>query len=139
MKNVYVITAILLGTILLGGCIDKSRKVTEHKVQVEVVEVANVQETKERVFSRVAPRNVIPKNVVPRNVVRRNVVRRNIIPRNETLVEEKKIIKRIASDVPTSCAMWSDGSNICTRVSRGKASCTANPVQNRMFSCLQWH
>jgi len=93
------------------GCSDKSasvQKLPETKQKTEVVKVLQVPEPK------------------------RTVVR------NETLVEEPKVTKNIGADVPTSCAMWSDGSNICTRVSTRKASCTTNPVDQRMFSCLQW-
>ena len=114
MKYIYILTALIF-----MGCSEKTASV-EKRVQkviepkVEIVQVANVVETKKEVASK--------KEVL----------------RNETVIEEPKVLKNIASDVPSSCAMWSDGSNICNRVSRGKASCTTNPVENRMFSCLQW-
>lgn len=61
------------------------------------------------------------------------------IKSNETVINEPKVIKNIASDVPASCVMWSDGCNVCTRTEKGKASCTTGPeCINRMFSCLEW-
>lgn len=54
--------------------------------------------------------------------------------------EEPKTIKRVGGDIPTSCFMWSDGCNVCTKVGDGtKASCTTNECSNKMFSCLQWY
>ena len=60
---------------------------------------------------------------------------------DKTLVaDERKITKNIKSDVPTRCAMWSDGCNVCTRTSSSKASCSTYPeCHNRMVSCLQWN
>ena len=110
MKYIYIVVAMLF-----VGCSDKSasvKKAPQSKQAVQVVETAVVGERKKVVKQKLA--------------------------KNETLVEEVKVTKNIASDVPSSCAMWSDGSNVCSRVSRGKASCTTNPVANRMFSCLQW-
>ncbi len=107
MKYIYLLVAMIF-----IGCSDKSAKVeVPVKNKIEVVEVANVVETKTKKLE---------------------------LKSNETMVEEVKVIKDVASDVPASCAMWSDGSNVCTRVGRGKASCTTNPVENRMLSCLQW-
>lgn len=57
----------------------------------------------------------------------------------EVIVDEPKVIKNIGADIPTSCVMWSDGCNVCTRIGNGKASCTTGPeCTNKMFSCLQW-
>jgi hypothetical protein len=112
MKHLYLVTAILFSLMVFGGCSEKTPKVAEQKV--EVVEVAKVQETKD-------------------------VVAKNVIPKNETLVPEKKVTKNVDVDVPSSCAMWSDGCNVCTRTGGGKASCTTNPeCTHKMFSCLQW-
>lgn len=108
MKYVYIVIAMMI-----VGCSDKSpkvEKVVESKAKVEVVQVATVEAPKVKAT----------------------------LAKNETLVEELKVTKNIAPDVPSSCAMWSDGSNVCNRVSAKKASCTTNPVAQRMFSCLQW-
>ena len=60
---------------------------------------------------------------------------------DETLVaDERKITKTIKKDVPSGCAMWSDGCNVCTRSNSTKASCTTYPeCHNRVVSCLQWN
>lgn len=62
---------------------------------------------------------------------------------DKTLVaDEHKVEKRIQSDVPARCQMWSDGCNVCTRISSTatKASCTVYPAcNNRVLSCLQWN
>ena len=60
---------------------------------------------------------------------------------DETLVaDERKITKTIKADVPSGCAMWSDGCNVCTRTNSTKASCTTYPeCHNRVVSCLQWN
>jgi len=60
---------------------------------------------------------------------------------DETLVaDERKVMKNIKSDVPTKCAMWSDGCNVCTRTNSRKASCTTYPeCHNRVVSCLKWN
>lgn len=62
-------------------------------------------------------------------------------PSKKELMEEPKVTKKVASDIPTSCYMWSDGCNVCTKMGNGKkASCTTNPeCINKMFSCLQWY
>ena len=122
MKYLYLLTALIF-----IGCSDKStsvQKVAEPKTQTIVSEVKNVVVEAKEVF--------VSEPLQQETVVVKSPVQ------NLTMVEEPKVIKNIASDVPTSCAMWSDGSNICTRVSGGKASCTTNPVDQRMFSCLQW-
>ena len=109
MKYLFILTALLF-----IGCSEKTNTIAalpESSQKVEIVEEVIVE---------------------PR------VVQKNVAPRNEMIIIEPKVVKNVAKDVPSSCAMWSDGSNICTRVSRGKASCTTNPVENRMFSCLQW-
>ncbi|CAA6816703.1 MAG: Unknown protein [uncultured Sulfurovum sp.] len=102
----------LVVAIILMGCSQKSPeviKVAETKTKVEVVEVASVDE----------------------------VV--NVGSKSETLIVEPKVTKNIGADIATSCEMWSDGCNVCTRLGNGKASCTTNPeCQNKMFSCLQW-
>ena len=99
------------------GCSQKSPEVIGHPdnaTKVQVVEVAKVQE-----------------------FVKQEV--KNIRFKNEIIVDEPKVVKNIDADIPTSCAMWSDGCNVCTRLAKGKASCTTGPdCTNRMFSCLQW-
>jgi len=61
---------------------------------------------------------------------------------DKTLVaDERKVEKRIERDVPSSCDMWSDGCNVCTRKGHGskKALCTVYPAcHNRVLSCLKW-
>jgi hypothetical protein len=100
---------------IFGGCSEKSLKIEKViESKVKIVKVTKVQESK-------------------------NEVAKNLIPKNETLVEEKKVIKQIDADIPTSCAMWSDGCNVCTRTGGGKATCTSNSeCRHKMFSCLQW-
>lgn len=62
---------------------------------------------------------------------------------DETLVaDEHKVEKRVKSDVPARCNMWSDGCNVCTRDvgDSKKAFCTTYPqCKNRMVSCLEWN
>jgi hypothetical protein len=63
-----------------------------------------------------------------------------IIVEEEVVVEEPKVTKDIKPDIPPSCAMWSDGCNVCTRISNRKASCTTYPAcHNRLVSCLKWN
>ena len=63
-----------------------------------------------------------------------------IIVEETVVVEEPKVIKKIESDIPPSCAMWSDGCNVCNRVGVKKASCTTYPAcHNRLVSCLRWN
>lgn len=63
-----------------------------------------------------------------------------IVVEEKVVVEEPKLTKDIKPDIPPSCAMWSDGCNVCSRISTKKASCTTYPAcQNRMVSCLQWN
>ena len=115
MKYLYLLTALIF-----MGCSDKSvaiEKLPESKQKMEVVKADKVTE------------------VVETSEITKS---KHELLKNETLVDEPKVTKKIARDVPSSCAMWSDGSNICTRVSKKKASCTTNPIENRMFSCLQW-
>ena len=62
-----------------------------------------------------------------------------IIVEEEVVVEEPKVTKNIKYDIPPSCASWSDGCNVCSRISSKKASCTTYPAcHNRMISCLKW-
>ena len=118
MKYLYIMIAMIF-----MGCSDKApivEKVVETKAHVEVVEVQ------------------APKLMEVREVIR---VKESVSPMsaNEILVPDAKVIKRIGSDIPSSCAMWSDGCNVCTRVGAGKASCDTGPeCTNKMFSCLQW-
>jgi len=63
-----------------------------------------------------------------------------IVFEEEVVVEEPKITKNIKYDIPKSCAMWSDGCNVCTRIDAKKASCTTYPeCHNRLVSCLKWN
>jgi len=60
--------------------------------------------------------------------------------KKEEVLDEPKVTKKVGADIPTSCYMWSDGCNVCTKVGDGtKASCTTNECTNKMFSCLQWY
>ncbi len=106
---------LILITLLFMACSEKTQNIStlsKSSQQIEVVEVATVE---------------------PR------VVEQKVVPRNETLIAEPKVIKNVPKDIPTSCAMWSDGCNVCTKIGKGKASCTTNPpCHNKLFSCLQW-
>ena len=52
---------------------------------------------------------------------------------------EKKALKPMTPNVPSTCKMWSDGCNTCTRAVGGQASCTIYECsQEAHFSCLQW-
>ena len=63
-----------------------------------------------------------------------------IFVEEKVIVEEPKVTKDIKHDIPPSCAMWSDGCNVCSRISPKKASCTTYPAcHNRLVSCLQWN
>jgi hypothetical protein len=123
MKYLYILVAMVF-----MGCSDKSpmiEKVVEPVVKVESAQIETVKiET--------------PKIEILKNEVKVVEAKKEVLRSNETMVDEPTVTKNIAADVPASCAMWSDGSNICNRLSTGKASCTTNPVENRMFSCLQW-
>ncbi|NEW59705.1 hypothetical protein GSY74_00270 [Sulfurovum sp. bin170] len=73
--------------------------------------------------------------VEPKHVVEEET----IIVEEKVIIEEPKITKNIKQDIPPSCAIWSDGCNVCTRLSTTKASCTTYPAcHNRLVSCLQW-
>ena len=110
MKYLYIVVAMIL-----MGCSEKSPEpIKVAEVKAEVVEVVQTEVVKVK---------EVPAALAP----------------NETLVEETKVTKNIGSDIPSSCAMWSDGCNVCTRIGNGKASCTTGPdCKNKMFSCLQW-
>jgi len=57
----------------------------------------------------------------------------------KTIKEETKLLS-IKRDVPTSCQMWTDGCNTCTRAGKRKANCTTYKCQSNIkFSCLQWN
>lgn len=122
MKYLYLLTALIF-----IGCSDKStsvQKVAEPKSQTVVSEVKNVV--------------VEAKEVLVSEPLKQETVVAPSPAQNVTMVEEAKVTKNIGSDIPTSCVMWSDGSNVCTRISQRKASCTTNPIGQKMFSCLQW-
>ena len=116
MKYLYIV---LIGIIFIN-CSDKSVEVVEKKtLKVEKVEEVVNEPVKMGKIEVVESANV----------------------NDETLVaDERKIIKRIKVDVPSRCAMWSDGCNVCTRTNSTKASCTTYPeCHNRVVSCLQWN
>jgi hypothetical protein len=53
--------------------------------------------------------------------------------------EETKLV-RIKGNIPSSCQMWTDGCNTCTRAKHKKANCTMYKCQSNIkFSCLQWN
>jgi hypothetical protein len=57
----------------------------------------------------------------------------------KTIKEETKLLS-IKGNIPTSCQMWTDGCNTCTRVGKRKANCTTYKCQSNIkFSCLQWN
>lgn len=132
MKYIYLLTALIF-----VGCSDKSPNVEKTEETKTKSEVANVTKTSE-IHERVA--EVIEATTLEEQIpeVETQVVKTPAVRSNETMVDEPKVTKKITSDVPASCAMWSDGANICTRISKRKASCTTNPVKYRNISCLQW-
>jgi hypothetical protein len=104
----------LLVVLVFMGCSQvepKVEKMTEAPKKVEVSEVKKAVEVKKEVMKK------------------------------EEVLEEPKVTKRVGADIPSSCYMWSDGCNVCTKTGDGtKASCTTNPeCTNKMFSCLQWY
>jgi hypothetical protein len=82
----------------------------------------------------------VPKKVETTEVKKVIEPKKEVVKKEEVL-EEPKVTKKVGADIPTSCYMWSDGCNVCTKMGDGtKASCTTNPeCINRMFSCLQWY
>jgi len=116
MKYIYLMVAVLfMGCSQIEPKVEKS---VETAKKVEVVEVAKVDEVKKAVIKETKP-----------------------LKKKEEVIVEPKVIKTVGGDIPTSCFMWSDGCNVCTKVGNGKkASCTTNPeCINKMFSCLQWY
>ena len=86
----------------------------------------------------------VPKNVEVPSVKKvmdaKKAEVKNEAVETKEVFEEPKTIKRVEGDIPSSCFMWSDGCNVCTKVGDGtKASCTTNECSNKMFSCLQWY
>jgi hypothetical protein len=114
MKYLY---SVLIGIIFIN-CSDKSVEVVATPNPTPKVEI--VQEPVEMgAIEVVASANVSDKTLV---------------------ADERKITKIIKKDVPSGCAMWSDGCNVCTRTNSTKASCTTYPeCHNRVVSCLQWN
>ena len=115
MKYLYIV---LIGIIFIN-CSDKSVEVVEKRTpKVKTVEIVK-EPVKIGAIEVVESANVS----------------------DETLVaDERKITKMIKNDVPSRCAMWSDGCNVCTRTNSTKASCTTYPeCHNRVVSCLQWN
>ena len=121
MKYLYIV---LIGIIFIN-CSDKSVEVvdkpTPPKVEVRATKVEVVKE--------------------PAKTIGAIEVVESASVNDKTLVaDERKITKTIKRDVPSGCAMWSDGCNVCTRTSSTKASCTTYPeCHNRVVSCLQWN
>jgi hypothetical protein len=116
MKYLYLIVSIIF-----IGCSDKSATIEPEKEAVAPVEKVQVAST---------PTIETPKVVMEESVV---------LESDPVVVPEEKVTKIIKSDVPSSCAEWSDGCNVCTRLSGTKASCTKNPCTNRVVSCLRWN
>jgi hypothetical protein len=114
MKYLYIVLIV----IVFINCSDKSVEVVESLTPTPKVEV--VKEPVEMgAIEVVASANVSDKTLV---------------------ADERKVTKNIKSDVPSGCAMWSDGCNVCTRTNSTKASCTTYPAcHNRVVSCLQWN
>ncbi len=123
MKYLYII---LIGIVLVN-CSDK------------VVEVKEVVEKPTPISSVV---EVVKEKEKPIEVGAIEVVESANIDDATLVADEHKVEKRIESDVPSRCQMWSDGCNVCTRISSTskKASCTVYPAcHNRVVSCLQWN
>ena len=124
------------------GCSDKSTIVEKIEKNV-VAPTATVESIEVKKAEVTTLRQEIKSEVVENKVIstQRIEVIEKVEPTpvsRQSIIEEPKVTKRNTSNVPTSCEMWSDGSNVCTRVSNSKASCTTNPVGQKMFSCLQW-
>ena len=140
MKYIY-----LLIVMVIVGCSDKSPKVEksvlpENTVKVETAKVPNLSKAVETHTRKEVIEAVVPQTS---RVVEERIEEKKITtpPTTHvtTMVEEPMVTKNIGSNVPSSCAMWSDGCNVCTRKGGGKASCTTNPeCQHKVFSCLQW-
>ena len=139
MKYIY-----LLIVMVIVGCSDKSPKVEksvlpENTVKVETAKVPNLSKVVETHRRKEVIEAVVPQTstVVEELIEEKKVV--TPTTHATTMVEEPMVTKNIGSNVPSSCAMWSDGCNVCTRKGGGKASCTTNPeCQHKVFSCLQW-
>jgi len=122
MKYLYIV---LIGIIFIN-CSDKSVEVVDKPTPPKVeVRATKVEVVKEPVKTTIGAIEVVESASV----------------NDKTLVaDERKITKTIKRDVPSGCAMWSDGCNVCTRTSSTKASCTTYPeCHNRVVSCLQWN
>jgi hypothetical protein len=120
MKYLYIV---LIGIVLIN-CSDKS---------VEVVESLTPTLT-----PAPAPKVKVVKEPVEMGAI--EVVASANVSDKTLVADERKVTKNIKSDVPSGCAMWSDGCNVCTRTNSTKASCTTYPAcHNRVVSCLQWN
>ena len=112
MKYLYIV---LIGIVFIS-CSDK---------KVEVIE-------------KVAPKVEIVQEPVEMGAI--EVVASANVSDKTLVADERKVTKNIKKDVPSRCAMWSDGCNVCTRTNSTKASCTTYPeCHNRVVSCLQWN
>ena len=118
MKKIYII----LAGILFLAC--SSTPVSVESVENKVI-TEKKQELKEEAIVFVESANVEEKVTAPKP---------------KLVADERRVTKKMQSDVPSGCAMWSDGCNECTRKAQGKASCTTYPAcQNRVVSCLRWN
>jgi len=111
MKYLYL----LIGVIFIG-C--NSKSITVETPKTTKTEVKKVEIKEKKVIKKKKP----------------------IIVEEQVVAEEPKETKSIQPDIPPKCMMWSDGCNVCTRLSNRKASCTTYPAcHNRLVSCLKWN
>jgi len=117
IKHLYILAIAL--TII--GCQNKSKT-----VQIP----ANIETP---VFLIKEAKVDVPKEV---KSIKAKATKRATLPKD--FVEKKKL-KRIGVNIPSTCKEWSDGCNTCSRKSTSQAYCTLYTCNNRApFSCLKW-
>ncbi len=119
----------ILIVIGLIGCSEKDVEVAD-----KVSTLTNVNKKVNKVVDTIKEKPVEKKGSI-------EVVESASIDDKTLVADERKVEKRIQSDVPARCNMWSDGCNVCTRNGNSKkALCTVYPAcHNRMVSCLEWN
>jgi hypothetical protein len=127
MKHKYLY--LIIGVIFVG-CSGKNMTLRDSKTKIE---------TEKQEIAKVKSKPKLTTVTLSQNKIKEKIEEK-IIVEEEVVVDEPKIKKKIKYDVPRSCAMWSDGCNVCTRIDAKKASCTTYPeCHNRIISCLKWN
>jgi len=124
IKNLYL--AIIVFTIL--GCNNKSQTAQiptniEKPVILLKEAIVNIPEEIKSTKIKVVKKQPIVKKklTLPANFI------------------EKKKLKAIGINIPSTCKAWSDGCNTCNRKNRSQASCTTYICDKKApFSCLKW-